>query len=152
MSGGTNSMVRRFRRRLAAIAIGSLSCAAIGLVVAALSSEPTPTRIVGGCLAVGALAVVAFWAVRLWSFPASRRTTQRWLICGYALGVSSLVVGLGASVWGVAVGANSLLHWLVALLVVIELGEHFGVRWVDGHGRWLSRRWLGGAAWVGLKR
>ncbi|MCL6481971.1 MAG: hypothetical protein K6U02_09605 [Firmicutes bacterium] len=123
------------------IAIGSLSCAFVGLVVAALSSEPTPTRIVGGCLAVGALAVVAFWAVRLWSFPASGRTTQRWLIGCYALGVSSLVIGLGASVWGVAVGVNHLLHWLMGLLSVIELREHFGIRWVDGQGRWLSRRW-----------
>lgn len=63
---------------------------------------------------------------------------------------------VGAAGWSVAIGQRDVLHWLVVGFAIAECGEHFGVRWVDGTGRWRvrgsPRYWIGGAASVALRR
>ncbi|MCS6865130.1 MAG: hypothetical protein RMJ56_12180 [Gemmataceae bacterium] len=144
-------MRQTFRRRLGAIAVGSICSGMVGAVVAACQL-PAPTRILGGGLLVGTVAACGFWTARLWSFPAIGRRCGVWLVGCYVVGLCSLVLGLGAAVWAALVGVGGALHWLCVLLLVAEVGEHFGVRWVDGQNRWFPSRWLGGAAWVGLYR
>jgi len=138
-----------FRRRFTAIAIGSVSCGVVGAVAAA-APLPAPTRLIGGCLLCGSAAAVVFWALRLWFLPAAGPSTRRWLRACYAIGAGALAASLGIAVWAAATGFKCAVFWLYMLLVAIELGELFGVRWVDGQGRLLPRRRLGGAAWVGL--
>ncbi len=140
-----------YRHRLLTITIGSLSCAVVA-AVALTSPFPQPTRVVCGCLLVGSLAAVVFWAVRLRTFPAAGPVTRRGLLACYALGVSAFLTGLAAAAWGLLVGTADVAHGLFLLLFAIECGEHFGVRWVDGQGRFFAGKWLGGAARVGLSR
>jgi hypothetical protein len=140
-----------FRRRLLTITTGSLACAVVAAVALTVPFPP-PTRIICGCLLAGSTAAIGFWTLRLWTFPTASPVCQRWLLACYALGVSALVFGLAAGVWGVLTGVGEVAHGWFLLLLAIEVGEHFGVRWVDGQGRFLVRPWLGGAARTGLFR
>ncbi len=118
----------------------------------AFSSLDFPIRIIGGTILTGTVASISFWAVRLQTFPVTTPTTRVWLVGTYIIGVCSLIVGLGAAVAAVAHGVSEPLFWLSWLLLIVEVGEHFGFRWVDGQGRWGIRGRLGGAAWIALKR
>jgi hypothetical protein len=140
-----------YRRRLVTITVGSLPCAVVG-AVAVTGPFPIPTKVVCGCLLAGSLAAVVFWAVRLRTFPAAGPATRRGLLTCYALGVGAFVTGLAAGTWGLLAGVADVAHGLFLLLFVIDVGEHFGVRWVDGQGRFFAGKWLGGAARVGLSR
>lgn len=148
-------MRQRFRRRLEAIGVGAGAAGFVGVVVTC-TANALVTRLLGASLVAGAAAVIAFWAIRLSSFPVA--STSRWngLLALYIIGLSSLLTGAAAGVGGILCGHHDLTHWLVTVLLVGELGQHFGWRWIDGQGRWGivggSRRRLGGAAWVGLMR
>lgn len=125
-------MRRYFLRRLVAIAAGLFTSGVIGLIVA-IGGLPISTRVLGAALLTGSMAGLAFWMVRFWSLPSVRGAVSVWLAGCYIVGLASLVVGLFAAVVG---ASGDLLHWLCAALLVGEVGEHFGVRWVDGQGRW----------------
>ena len=76
-----------------------------------------------------------------WPFALDVRCRERRLL--------SLV---GVTVWSVAGRQGDWFHWLVVVWGIVECGEHFGVRWIDGRGHWQvfgsPRHWLGGAAGV----
>jgi hypothetical protein len=138
---------------LGAIALGSASSALVGAVIGLVESLPIPTRMVGASLAVGAAASLLFWTLRLASPDSAGRRVRPWLIGLYALGVTSLVGGFIAAISGpLADGLDPGVHLVASLLLVIEVGEHFGARWIDGQGRWLKSPWLGGAARAGLRQ
>jgi hypothetical protein len=96
-------MRRMFSRRFAAIAVGSVSSATVGSVAMA-GSFPTATRIVGGCLLIGALAAVGFWAGRFGALPVTARFTRWWLVGCYGVGVTALIIGVSAAAWAVTRG------------------------------------------------
>ncbi len=63
----------------------------------------------------------------------------------YRIGQAAFIVTVTVALWPLFISFGDLLHWLLAGLGMLELSEHFVVRWIDGNGRFrqrFSHAWL----------
>ena len=151
-------MRSRYRERLKAIRHCPLFGVSLGATALAVGSleHSVPAQIAGGALFLGGFAAYCFWTIYLNAHPKFSGRQRGLLLVLYALGVVAFLSMVGVAVWSIAGRHGGLFHWLVVGIGIVDNGEHFAVRWIDGTGRWRvfgsPRHWLGGAAGVALRR
>jgi hypothetical protein len=148
-------MRSRYRERLKVIRRYSFGFAGVG-VSALVLADSTPGRIAGGAVSLGGVAAYCFWTVYLNAHPRFSGRQRGLLLALYALGAVAFLSVVGVMVWSIASWHGDWFLWVMVGTGIMESGEHFGVRWVDGASHWRvfgsPRHWLGGAAGVALRR
>jgi hypothetical protein len=144
----------RYRERLKAIRPYSIACIGLGTCALAIGRS-TVEQIAGGAVLLGGAAAYSFWSVYLHSHPRFDRRQRLLLLMLYAVGTVAFLSVVGATVWSIASRQGGMFHWLIVGIGIVECGEHFGVRWLDGRSHWRvfgsPRHWLGGAAGIALR-
>jgi hypothetical protein len=151
-------MRRCYRERLKAIRHCPLFCIVLGAAGLALTSprDSIADPIACGAVLLGGAAAYCFWTVYLGAHPEFSERQRVLLLALYALGTVAFLSAVGVMVWSIANRHGGVFHWLMVVFGVVDVGENFGVRWVDGRYRWRAygspRHWLGGAAGVAVRR
>lgn len=148
-------MRSRYRERLKIIRRYSLGFSVLGGTALVLA-DSIPAQISGGAVLLGGASAYSFWRVYLHAHPRISGRQRGLLLALYALGAIAFLSVVGVMVWSIVRPLGDMLHWVMLGMGIMECGEHFGVRWVDGASHWRvygpPQHWLGGAAGVALRR
>ncbi len=143
-----------FRKRYLSIAPPQVVGVSIALITIAIEA-PLSTSVIAYVSLIGYGVGLLFWSAFFSSYPHIRIGRQRMLFTLYRIGQAAFIVIVIVALWSIFSSFGDLLHWLLVGLGLLELSEHFVVRWIDGNGRLFVQRfshaWLGGAAGIALQ-